>query len=53
MYAIVYGRRVSQTLAGHRRILYEIPRRRTPDERLRARQKMRLWIVGIAIYFVM
>ncbi|GAA1246688.1 hypothetical protein GCM10009588_26450 [Microbacterium phyllosphaerae] len=51
--AIVYGRRVSPTLAGHRKSPVRIPRRHTSHEGSRPRRKMRLWIVGIAIYFVM
>jgi len=32
---------------------YSILRRRADDKRLRDRRKTRLWIIGIAIHFVM
>lgn len=53
VHAIVCGRRVSQTPVGHRNQPYRTLRRRPEGERRCARPRTRLWIIGIAIDFVM
>jgi len=53
VHAIVCGRRVSQHSPTTENHPYSILRRRADDKRLRDRRKTRLWIIGIAIHFVM